>query len=98
MNQNAIQTKYRQTKVTNFVIINESCQEKNAIEIYSIHNEGKSAVAKRFIRTLQNKIYQYMTSISKNMYIDKLDGIINKYNNTYYSTIKMKHLDVKYIY
>ena len=50
---------------------------------YMKENEGKSAVAERFIRTLKNKIYKYMTSISKNVYIDKLDDIVNEYNNTY---------------
>ena len=40
------------------------------IEIYSKHNEGKSVVAERFIRTLKTKIYKYMTSVSKNVYID----------------------------
>ena len=63
--------------------------------MYSTHNEGKSVVAERFIRTLKNKIYMYMTSISKNVCIDKLDDIVNKYNNTYHSTIKMKPFDVK---
>ena len=63
-------------------------------EMYSIHNEGKSVVAERFIRTLKNKIYKYMTSISKNLYINKLDDIVNEYNNTY-RTIKMKPVDVK---
>ena len=63
--------------------------------MYSVHNEGKSAVAERFIRTLKNKSYKYMTSVSKNVYIDKLDDIVNKYNNTYHSTIKMKPADVK---
>ena len=63
--------------------------------MYSIHNEGKSAVAERFIRTLKTKIYKYMTSISKNVYINKLDNIVNKYNNTYHRTIKMKPVDVK---
>ena len=61
----------------------------NDIEMYSIHNEGKSIVAEKFIRTLKNKIYKYMTSISKNIYIDKLDDIVNEYNNTYYRTIKI---------
>ena len=37
-------------------------------------------------------------SISKNMYIDKLHDIINKYNNTYHNTTKMKPLDVKSTY
>ena len=65
------------------------------IKMYSIKNEGKSAVAERFIRILKNKIYKYMTSISKNVYIDKLDDIVDGYNNTYHSTIKMKSVDVK---
>ena len=63
--------------------------------MYSIHKEGKSVVAERFIRTLKTKIYKYMTSISKNVYIDKLDDIVNEYNNTYHRTIKMKPVDVK---
>ena len=63
--------------------------------MYSTHNEGKSVVAERFIRTLKNKIYKYMTSISKNVYIDKFDNIVNEYNNTYHRTIKMKPIDVK---
>ena len=51
--------------------------------------------SERFIRTLKNKIYKYMTSISKNVYIDKLDDIVNKHNNIYYSAIKMKPAHVK---
>ena len=62
----------------------------NDIDMHSIHNEGKPVVAERFIRTLKTKIYKYMTSISKNVYIDKLDDIVNEYNNTYHRTIKMK--------
>ena len=67
----------------------------NNIEMYSINNEGKSVFAERFIRTVKNKNYKYMTAISKNVYIDKLDDIVNEYNNTYYRTIKMKPVDVK---
>ena len=63
--------------------------------MYSIHNEAKSLVAERFIRTLKTKIYKYMTSISKNVYIDKLDDIVNEYNNRYHRTSKMKLVDVK---
>ena len=58
--------------------------------MYSTHNEGKYVVAERFIRTLKNKIYKHMTAVSKDVYIDKLDGVINEYNNTYHRTIKMK--------
>ena len=63
--------------------------------MYSIHNEGKSIVTERFIRTLKTKIYKYMTSMSKNVYIDKLDYLVGEYNNTYHRTIKMKLADVK---
>ena len=67
----------------------------NDIEMYSIHNEGKSFVAERFIRTLKTKIYKYMTLVSKDVYIDKSDDIVDEYNNTYHRTIKMKPVDVK---
>ena len=69
--------------------------EVNDIEMYSIHNKGKLVVAERFIRTLKNKIYKYMTSISKNVYVDKLDDIVDEYSNTYHRTIKIKPVDVK---
>ena len=54
--------------------------EKNSIEMYPTHNEGKSVTAQRLIRTTKNKLCKYM--------IDKLDDQINKYNNTYHSTIE----------
>ena len=69
--------------------------QDNDIVMYSTHIEGKSVVAERFIRTLKSKIYKYITSISKNVYIDRLDDIVNEYNNTYHTTIKMKPIDVK---
>ena len=62
--------------------------EKNDTEMYSTFNEGKSVVAERFIRTLSNKIYKYMTFPTKNVYIHKLDYIFNKYHNKYHNTIK----------
>ena len=70
---------------------------KNDIEMYSTHNEGKSVVAEIFIRTLKDKIYKYPTSVSKNGYINKLDDIVKKYNNTYHRTIKIKPVNVKSI-
>ena len=63
--------------------------------MYSINNKGKSVVAERFIRTLNSKICKYMTSVSKNVYIDKLDGIVNEYRNTLHTTIKRKPIDIK---
>ena len=62
--------------------------------MYSTYNEGKSVVAERFIRTLKNKIFKHMTAILKNVYLDVLDDIVNKYNNTVHKTIKMKTIDV----
>ena len=65
--------------------------------MYLMHSEEKSVVAERLIRTLKTKIYKYITSISKNVYIDKLNDIVNEYNNTYHTTIKMKPVMLKII-
>ena len=77
----------------------------NNIVMYSTHNDGKSVVAERFIRTLKSKIYKYMTSISKNVYIDKLDDICSAEICNYlsmrsdprmlYTSIEPKQLDQK---
>ena len=67
----------------------------NGISMYSTYNEGKSIVAERFIRTLKNKIYKNMTGISKNVYFDALDDIVDEYINTYHKTIKMKPVDAE---
>ena len=63
--------------------------------MYSTYNEGKSVVAERLIRTLKTKIYRHMTAVSKYLYFDILNDIVNKYNNSYLRTIKMKPIDVK---
>ena len=70
----------------------------NNIEMYSTFNEGKSVVAERFIRTLKNRIFKHMTAISKNIYFDALDDIVNKYNNTVHRKIKMKPIEVTHDY
>ena len=75
----------------------KSWLQDNDIEMYSTHKEWKSIAAEKFIRTLEKKIYKYMTSILKNVYIDKLNNIVNTFSNTYYSTIKMKSADSKSI-
>ena len=67
------------------------------MEIYLTYNEGKSVVDERFIRTLKIKLFKHVTAISKNVYFDVLDDIVNKYNNTVYRTIKMKPIDVTLI-
>ena len=69
--------------------------KNNDIEMYSTHNEGKSVVAERFIKTLKNKIYKHMTTIGKNIYFNVLDDIVKNYNNTIHNSIKMKTKDVK---
>ena len=66
------------------------------IKMYSTHNEGKSVVAETFIRTLKTKIYKHMTSLSKNVYMDKLNDIANEYDNTYHRIVKVKPVDVKH--
>ena len=63
--------------------------------MYSTYNQGKSAVAEIFIRTLKSKIFKHITSVSKNVYFDVLDDIVNKYSNTVHRSIKMKPIDVK---
>ena len=68
----------------------KSWSQDNNTEIYSAHNGGKSVITERFVKILKNKIYKYVTSISKNVYIDKLNDIFDEYNNTYHTTIKTK--------
>ena len=92
MNLITNQTKYGQIKAANFITEELNHGQKKYIKIYSTHNEGKDVFAEIFIRTFNNKIYKYVTSISKNIYIDKLDDIVDKYNDTYYRTIRMSLL------
>ena len=73
----------------------KSWLQENDIEIYSTHSEVKSIAAERSIRTSKNKIYKSMSSRSKSVYIDKLEEIVRKYNNTHHRTIKLKPIDVK---
>ena len=66
----------------------EKWLEDNDIKMYSTHNEVKFVAAERFIRNFKNKIYKHMTAVSKNVYFDVLNDIVDRYNNTYYITIK----------
>ena len=103
---NAFQKKLKESsRKTNKIWVNKASKfyyrsmkswlEKNNIEMYSTHNEEKSVIAERSIRTFKNEIYKYMTSGSENVYIDKLDDIVNKSKNKYHSTIRMKPVDIK---
>ena len=69
--------------------------QNDDVETYLARNERQSVIVEIFIRTLRNKIYKYITSASKNVYIDKLYDIVNKCKNTYHSTIKIKSVNVK---
>ena len=62
--------------------------------MYSTYTEGKSVVAERFIRTLKKKIFNQITAVSKSVYFDVLDDIVNKCNNTFHRNIKAKPIDV----
>ena len=96
MNQSANWTKYEWEKDSEFYNRSmKSWLEKNGIATNSTRNEGKSVIAERFIKILKNKIYKYTTSVSKNVCINNLYDIINKYNDTYQNTIKMKPVNVK---
>ena len=66
----------------------KSWLQDNHIEMYPTHNEAKSVVTERFIRTLKNKIIKYVTSISKNMYADNLHDIVNEYINNIIERLK----------
>ena len=77
------------------IILLKKWLKDNDVEMYSIYNKVKSFAAKRFIKTLKKKIFKHMTAISKNVYFDVLDDIVNKYNNKVHRTIKMKPTDVK---
>ena len=59
----------------------------NNTEMYSTYNERKSVVAESLIRTLKNKIFRHMAAVSKKIYFDVLEDIVNKYNNTVHRTI-----------
>ena len=61
----------------------------NGIEMYSRHNEGEPIIAERFIRNSKHAIYINMTVVSKNVYTNKLDEIVDKYNKTYQRKITM---------
>ena len=67
--------------------------KENDTELYLTHNVGKSVIAERFSRTLKNKINKYMMDTAKDLYIDELEEINRKYNNTFYFPIKMKAID-----
>ena len=73
----------------------KSWLQGNPAKMYLALNEGKFVVAERFIRTVKKKNWKYINSISKNVYIDKLDDTINKYSNIYHITIKIKPIDIK---
>ena len=72
----------------------KSFLKKNDIKMYSTYNKGKSVVTERFIKTLKNKIYKHMTTNVKNVYLNVLDDIVDKYNNSFHSSIKMKPKDI----
>ena len=80
----------------NFItILFKKWLDDNDLKMYSTHNDERSVIAERFIRTLKNNIYKHIAAVSNNIYFDVLDDIVDKYNNKYHRTIKMKPIDVK---
>ena len=78
----------------NKIWVDQDFSKINNAEMYPTYNEGKSVVAERFIRTLKNKIFKHMTAISKSVCFDVLDDVVNKYNNTVHTIVKVKPIDV----
>ena len=72
----------------------KSWLQDNNIKLYSTYHD-LSVITEGFIRTWKSKTFNYMSSMSKNVNIDKLDDVVDKYNNTYHKTIQMKPIDVK---
>ena len=58
------------------------------MEMYSTYNEGKSVLADRFIRTLENKIFKHMALVSKKIHFDVLNDIVGEYNSTFCRLLK----------
>ena len=93
--QDVNQTKYGQIKVLNFIIGQNNYGCKAMIEMNSTHNEGTCVVTEKMFRTQKNKLQKYIILVIKIAYIDKLDDLFNKYNNTYHKTMKMKPKDME---
>ena len=62
---------------------------KELIELYSTENEEKSSVVERWIRTMKEKMWKYFTDNNTNVYVDILPDLVEDYNNTRHSSIKM---------
>ena len=91
----ANQTNYGQIKVVNITIDQSKHGYKIMVQKFIQDNsDEKSIVTERYIRTLQTEIYKYMIAVAKNVYVDNLDGIVDKYNNTYQNAVKMKPVHV----
>ena len=69
--------------------------KENNIQMYSTYNKGKSVVAERFIKTWKNQVYKNLAAVSKNVFFDVLNDIVDKNNNTFHTTIEMKQIDDK---
>ena len=52
--------------------------KENNIEMHSTYNEGNSGLAERFLKTLKNKIYKHITTMSKYVHFNVLDDIVDK--------------------
>ena len=92
MNVAVNQIKYGSIKRANFIT---NYWNHGYKKIDSTPNEGKSVVAEIFIKTSKDKIYKYITSVSNNVYIDKVDDIVKKRNNKYHRAIKINPGEIK---
>ena len=96
INLNLNQTRYGQVRVVSYTI-DQWVHAFMAMVLKCTQNtiKEKFVVTERFVRALKSKIYKHMTAVSKSVYIDARNETVDKYNKTYYGTIKMNSGDVK---
>ena len=76
----------------------EECLDNNDILMNFTHNESKSVIAERFIKTLKSKIYKWVTANDSNSYLSYLlDNLVDQYNNSYYHSINKKPINADYL-
>ena len=66
---------------------------KDLVELYSTENEEKSSIAERWIRTMKEKMWKYFTDNNTYNYIDVLPDLVEDYNNTVHSSIKLSPIE-----
>ena len=67
---------------------------KKRIKLYHTENEEKSSIVERWSKTIKNKMWKMFTTNNNTVYWDKIDKLVDDYNNTKHSSVKMKPIEV----